>query len=68
MPKALCISAMVIAILVFILFFVDLVVGYFGQQYAIAPFKGASWLIDIVFCISAGLLAFLAWTTYREQK
>ncbi len=68
MPKALCIAAMVVAILVFILFFVDLVVGCFGQQYALAPFKGARMWIDIIFSVSGALLAYMSWTTFREQK
>ncbi len=68
MPKGLCITALVIAILVFILFFVDMTVGYFGGQHAIAPFKGASLVIDIIFCVAAVILGLLAWTTFREQK
>ena len=67
MPKALCIAAMVVAILVFILFFVDLIVGYFAGQRTLAPFKGASPMIDIVFSISAGLLGYMSWTTFRDR-
>jgi len=68
MPKALCIAAMVVAILVFILFFVDLVVGYFLGQYQLAPFRGARLWIDLIFSVGAGLLGYLAWLTYREQR
>lgn len=65
MPKALCISGMVIAILVFVLFLSDFVLQLVNDQ--IAPFKGASPLMDIVFVVCSGGLAFLSWKTFREQ-
>ena len=48
MPKALCIIAMAISILVLILFVSDLLLGVAGLK-AIAPFKGASIVIDLIF-------------------
>lgn len=68
MPKALCIAAMVVAILVFILFFLDLIIGSVFQQTGMAPFKGAKPVIDIVFSVCAAALGYLSWATYREQK
>lgn len=65
MPKALCISGMVIAVLIFILFLSDFVLGMINEQ--IAPFKGASTLMDIVFIICAVVLALLSWNTFKEQ-
>ncbi len=59
MPKALCITGMVVAILVLILFLIDLAVG--------VPFKRASTTLDVVFMISAAILAYMSWTTLKEQ-
>lgn len=59
MPKALCITGMVVAILVLILFVVDLAIG--------VPFKRASTTLDVVFMISAMILAYMSWSTLKEQ-
>ena len=59
MPKALCITGMVVAILVLVLFLVDLAIG--------VPFKRASMTLDVVFMISAVILAYMSWTTLKEQ-
>ena len=59
MPKALCIIGMVVAILVLILFSLDLAIAL--------PFARASMTLDIVFVISAAVLAYLSWTTLKEQ-
>jgi hypothetical protein len=58
MSKALCLTGMVIAILLFALFLVDLVLG--------VPFGKASILLDILFTISAAALGYLSWSTLRE--
>jgi len=54
---------MVIAILILVLFLLDLAVPA-----AWAPFKKASWMMDVGFMLCAGGLAYLSWATYREQK
>ena len=59
MPKALCIIGMVVAILVLILFTLDLAIAM--------PFARASMMLDIVFVISAAILAYMSWTTLKEQ-
>lgn len=59
MPKALCITGMVVAILVLILFLIDLAIG--------VPFKRASTTLDVVFMISAMILAYMSWSTLKEQ-
>lgn len=59
MPKALCIIGMVVAVLVLILFSLDLAIAM--------PFNRASMTLDIVFVISAAILAYLSWTTLKEQ-
>jgi hypothetical protein len=66
MPKALCITALVMSILVFILFAADLIMGLAGNL-ELAPFKYTSLVLDIVFVICAGGIGFLSWQTFREQ-
>ena len=66
MQKGLCITAVAIAVIVFVLFFADLLFGLFGMQ-GIAPFKGASMLISIVFSICSAILGYLSWITLQEQ-
>ena len=59
MPKALCMSGLVVAGLVIILFAADLAVG--------VPFKRASVMMDVSLLASAALLGLLSWFTLREQ-
>jgi hypothetical protein len=56
---------MVISILLFALFLVDLVVPWVGLG-SFAPFGQASPLLDILFVISAGALGYLSWSALRE--
>jgi len=58
---------MVIAILVFLMFLIDLLLGLGGLA-TTAPFSFASITTDVIFIISAAAVAYLSWTTYREQK
>lgn len=74
MPKALCITGIAISVLLLVLFLTDLimpmVLGLIGMEDAIpyvAPFRGASYLMDIFICICAGGLGYLSWTTFKEQ-
>jgi hypothetical protein len=60
MPKALTISAMVIAALLFLLFGLDLAVGI--------PFGQASLMMDAGVLVSSALLGYMSWTVYREIK
>ena len=62
MPKALCWTGMVIAILVLALFLFDLVVPA-----TMAPFKKSSILLDVLFVLCAAGLGYLSWSTLREQ-
>jgi hypothetical protein len=59
MPKALCISGLVVAGLVLVLFAADLAVGI--------PFRRASMMMDVSLLVCAALLALLSWFTLREQ-
>lgn len=66
MPKALCMSGMVVAILIVLLFSIDLVVPLImGPEYA--PFRGASMLMDGMMVLSGLMLGVISWLTYREQ-
>ena len=66
MPKALCLTALVISILVFLLFFSDLVLSKIGME-SLAPFRGAHIGIDIVFSVCAAILGVLSFFTLKEQ-
>jgi hypothetical protein len=59
MPKALCMSGLVVSGLVIILFAVDLAVGI--------PFKRASMMMDVSLLVCAALLGLISWFTLREQ-
>ncbi len=66
MPKALCLTALVISILVFLLFASDLLLWTVGMD-EVAPFRGAHRGIDIVFSVCAAVLGLLSFLTFREQ-
>ncbi len=68
MPRFLTIAGMAVAALVFLLFLLDLLGGYFGFLALIAPFRGASMLMDVTFVISGGMLAYLSWSVFRELQ
>ena len=59
MPKALSIGGMVIAVLIFLLFVLDLALAF--------PFQRSSMLMDIVFVLCALGLGYLSWATFKEQ-
>ena len=61
MPKALCIAGMVVAVLVAILFILDLALPSL-------MFRRASILMDVVMIVSAILLGVVSWLTLKEQK
>jgi|TARA_B100000809_G_scaffold172616_1_gene169894 hypothetical protein len=60
MSKALCFSGIATAIILLILFTMDLVLG--------VPFKKADILMDIVFLVSSGGLGLVSWLTLRDLK
>lgn len=59
MPKVLCLTGMVISILVFVMFLLDLVLAW--------PFDKASPGLDMAFVVCAAALGYLSWSTFREQ-
>jgi hypothetical protein len=58
MGKGMTIGGMVIAVLILILFGLDLIVGI--------PFRKASVAMDIAFIVCALGLAFLSWSTLKD--
>ena len=62
MPKALCITGLSISAVLFVIFLWDLLVPV-----GLTPFKKASVLMDISFILSSAGLAYLSWTTWKEQ-
>jgi hypothetical protein len=59
MPRALSISGIVVAILLVLVFGLDVTPLRF-------PFGGASTFMDIGFIVAALMLGYLSWTTLRE--
>lgn len=59
MQKVLCMVGMAVAILLVIFFLLDLIAGI--------PFRRASYLMDVMMLICAAILAYVSWSTFREQ-
>jgi hypothetical protein len=60
MPKAMSLSGIVVAILLLLVFGLDLALQI--------PFSRASWGIDVAFIICALLLGYMSWSTFRQQR
>ena len=60
MPKALCLVGSVVAVLLLLVFGLDLAVGF--------PFNRVSMLMDVGCLIASAALGFISWTTLKEQK
>lgn len=60
MAKALTILGMVIAVLIFALFGLDLAIG--------VPFTKANIMMDVGAIVCAAILGFLSWSTFKEQQ
>ncbi len=59
MPKVLCILAIAVAVLLLIVFGLDVAMGI--------PFQGHSTTMDIGFIIVSVVLGYMGWSTFREQ-
>ncbi len=59
MAKTLTILGMVVAVVLLLLFALDLAVKI--------PFERVSMAMDIVMILCAGVLGYLSWSTYKEQ-
>ncbi len=60
MPKALCILAMIISLILMIIFGLDMATGF--------PFGKASMSMDVGFLVSAAILGYLSFASLREQR
>jgi hypothetical protein len=59
MAKALTISGMVVAVILLLAFGLDLAVQF--------PFSRVSPAMDIAFLVCSAVLAYMSWSTFREQ-
>ena len=66
MPKVLCLTALAISGVVFLLFLFDLLMRLVGMT-SVAPFRGADLLIDVVFVVCAAVIGTMSFFTFREQ-
>ncbi|MCA9101809.1 MAG: hypothetical protein R3C10_19305 [Pirellulales bacterium] len=61
MPKVLTIAGLIVSILMFVIFLLDLVAGFpFGMD------SSSATMLDIGFMTSGLVLAYLSWSTMRE--
>ncbi len=67
MPKALCLISLVASILIVVLFLADALLGMLGMG-DMAPLRSVSMTMDLTFVVMAGVMIFLSWSTYREQR
>ena len=65
MPKALCYIGLAVAVVLLLVFGLDLATGFILDK--AFPFGGISMLMDIGFVLGAGALGYLSWITLREQ-
>ena len=60
MSKALCISGAVVAVLLLLVFGVDLAAGF--------PFGRVNLVMDIGMVICSGMLGYVSWATLRQLR
>jgi len=60
MPKALCVFGLVVSGLLLLLFGLDLALGI--------PFGRASMLMDAGMVVTCGLMGYLGYSSFREQR
>ena len=62
MAKALCLTGMIIAVLLMVLFIVD-----FAINFPFKKFEG-KWILDGSFILASIGLTYLSWSAWREQE
>ena len=67
MPKALCLTSLVVSILVVVLFLEDALMRLIGMN-GLAIFGGANLLMDLVYTLIGAGMIYMSWTTFREQR
>jgi len=60
MPKALCLTGSIVAILLLLVFGLDLAIAF--------PFRRANTVMDIGLVVASLALGYVSWTTLKEQK
>jgi hypothetical protein len=68
MPKVLCIAGAVVAILLALVFVLDMSIGYPFRMPSGKDFMESFWirLPEVVMIVCAGVLGYLSWATYRQ--
>jgi len=67
MPKALCLTSLVVAVVIVVLFLADAVMGLMGMA-NMAPLRSANMMMDITFIVTGTILAYMSFATWREQR
>ena len=65
MPRLLCLGGLVVAGLVFLLFLVNMIMGFTGLG---SLFNYQSLLMDITFILCSAGLGYLSWSAFRELR
>ena len=60
MAKVLCLFALVVSAILFLIFFLDLILGI--------PFSRVSWMMDITFIVSSAIIGLFSYLTFQEQR
>jgi len=60
MAKVLCLFALVVSAILFLLFILDLILGI--------PFARVSMMMDIAFVVSATVIGLFSYLTFQEQR
>ena len=60
MAKVLCLFALVVSAILFLLFFLDLILGI--------PFAHVNVMMDIAFVVSSGIIGVFSFLTFQEQR
>jgi hypothetical protein len=67
MPKALCLTSLVVAVIIVVIFLADAIMGFMGMS-TVAPLRSANLLMSITFIITGSILAYMSFVTWREQR
>ena len=60
MAKVLCLFALVVSAILFLIFFLDLILGF--------PFARINVMMDIAFVVSSAIIGVFSYLTFQEQR
>jgi len=60
MAKVLCLFALVVSAVLFLIFFLDLILGI--------PFARVNMMMDIAFVVSSAIIGLFSFLTFQEQR